>query len=244
MVGHELTIFDRSHSFASWTRIIFVEGLQSLPVSGDVPIDGRRARRDRNRQAVVDAAFALIVEGKGAPSAEAVAERAGVSVSSIFRNFDGLGDLQQQALDQFRERFSHLLDATPPRNADLDDRVAFFVRTRLDLYEQAGPLMSMARARAFEHDTLVEAVARNRATLADQTRACFGSEIDGLTPSDAADLVAVVDSLTSPEAYELMTRAHARNDTQIARAWKASLLTLITNDRDRGLTPIATGGQT
>ena len=209
-------------------------------MSGDVPIDGRRARRDRNRQAVVDAAFALIVEGKGAPSAEAVAERAGVSASSIFRNFDGLADLQEQALDQFRERFSHLLQATPSADADLDDRVTFFVRNRIDLYEQAGPLMSMARARAFEHDTLVEAVARNRATLADQARTCFGNEIDGLTPSDAADLIAVLDSLTSPEAFELMTRAHARTHQQIARAWEASLLALIDNCYIWGLTPDVT----
>jgi TetR/AcrR family transcriptional regulator of autoinduction and epiphytic fitness len=212
-------------------------------VSGDVPIDGRRARRDRNRQAVVDAAFALIVEGEGPPSTAAVADRAGVSVSSIFRNFDGLADLQEQALGQFRERFAHLLSATPSADADLGDRVEFFVRNRLDLYEQAGPLMSMARARAFEHDTLVEAVARNRSTLADQTRACFGNEIDCLTPSDAADLIAVLDSLTSPEAFEVMTRAHARTHQQIARAWKSSLLALITHDRDRGLTPLAMRGR-
>jgi len=212
-------------------------------VSGDAPIDGRRARRDRNRQAVVDAAFALIVEGKGPPSAEAVAERAGVSESSIFRNFDGLADIQEQALDQFRERFSHLLLATPSADATLDERIAFFVGNRIDLYVQAGPLMSMARARAFEHDTFVEAVARNRSTLADQTRACFGREIDVLTPSDAADLVAVIDSLTSPEAFELMTRAHARTHQQTARAWQAGLLALITHDRDWGQTPIAAEGE-
>ena len=114
---------------------------------------------------------------------------------------------------------------------------------RIDLYVQAGPLMSMARARAFEHDTFVEAVARNRSTLADQTRACFSPEIDRLTPSDAADLVAVIDSLTSPEAFELMTRAHARTHQQTARAWDTSLLALITHDRDWGLTPSATEGE-
>lgn len=205
----------------------------------DGAIDGRHARRQRSREAVVAAAFALIVEGKGPPSAEAVAERAGVSVSSIFRNFDGLADLQEQALDQFRERFSHLLLATPSADADIHERIAFFVRTRLDLYEQAGSLMSMARARAFEHDVFVEAVARNRSTLADQTRAFFGSEIDGLTPSEAAGLIAVLDSLTSPEAFELMTKAHARTPQQIARAWATSLLALTTY-YNRGLTPVVT----
>ncbi len=49
----------------------------------------------------------LILEGKAPPSAQDVAERAGVSVSSVFRNFDGLADLQRRALDQFQSRYSH-----------------------------------------------------------------------------------------------------------------------------------------
>ena len=200
-------------------------------VSGDVPVDGRRARRDRNRKAVIEAAFALIAAGKGPPSAEDVAERAGVSVSSVFRNFDGLVDLQQQALELFSERYSHLISATPPPDDDLDVRIAFFVRNRLDLYEEAHPLMALARARAFDHDALAEAVARNRSLLAEQTRTCLVPEMAERTPSGAADLVAIVDSLTSPEAFELMTRTHARTRTQIAAAWTGALHTLLTDQR-------------
>jgi AcrR family transcriptional regulator len=211
-------------------------------VQGDAPIDGRRARRDRSRKAIVDAAFELILDGKGQLSAEDVAERAGVSASSIFRNFDGLADLQQQALDQFRDRFSHLLGATPPLDADLDARIAFFVRNRLDLYEQAHPLMSMARARAVDHDVLVDAVARNRATLADQARACFDPELAPLEPSEAADVVAIIDSLTSPEGFELMTRTHARSRKRIATAWIAALHALIETRYAGGLTPGVTQG--
>jgi len=216
--------------------------LQSPSVQGDTPIDGRRARRDRSRKAVVDAAFELILEGKGQLSTDDVAERAGVSASSIFRNFDGLADLQQQALEQFRDRYSHLLGATPSPHADLDDRIAFFVRNRVDLYHQAHPLMSMARARAFDHDVLVEAVARNRAILAEQTRACFDPELATLEPSQAADLVAIVDSLTSPEGFELMTRTHARSRKRVAVAWIAALHALVTADYIAGLTPDVTGG--
>ncbi|HYN31522.1 MAG TPA: TetR/AcrR family transcriptional regulator [Ilumatobacteraceae bacterium] len=205
--------------------------------SGTHPIDGRRARRQRSREAIVDAAFALILEGKGPPSAEDVAERAGVSVSSIFRNFDGLADIQQQAHQLFTERYSHLLLATPPLGSDLESRIAFFVRTRLDLYEQAGPLMAMARMRAFEDDTWREHIASNRSALTRQLRACFHQEFADLTPSDSADLVAVVDSLTSPEAFELTTRAHARTHKQISRAWATSLRALITCHK-RGLTPV------
>jgi TetR/AcrR family transcriptional regulator of autoinduction and epiphytic fitness len=214
--------------------------MEGGPIANE-PIDGRHARRQRSREAIVSAAFELILEGKGPPSAEDVAERAGVSVSSIFRNFEGLADIQQQAHQLFAERYSHLLLATPPPQSDLDTRIAFFVHTRLDLYEQAGPLMAMARMRAFEDDTWREHIASNRSALARQLRACFDPEIAELTPSDSADLVSVMDSITSPEAFELMTRAHARTRKQINRAWTTTLHTLITHDRNWGLTPIASG---
>ena len=156
-------------------------------------LDGRRARRERGRQAVVDAAFALILEGGIPPSAHDVADRAGVSVSSVFRNFDGLADLQGQALDRFRSRYAHFVAARPAPGADLDARIGFFVRHRIHLYEQAGPLLILARMRAVDHATMKEAVAGNRAALAAQTRECFRAEIAGRTTTDAADLISLLD---------------------------------------------------
>ena len=117
-----------------------------------------------------------------------MADRAGVSVSSVFRNFDGLADLQRQALDQFHSRYSHFASARPAPGADLVSRIGFFVRTRVGLYEQAGQLLMLARFRALDHETMAEAVAYNRAALAAQTRECFRAEIAGRTVADASDL--------------------------------------------------------
>ncbi len=189
--------------------------------------DGRRARRERGRQAVVDAAFALILEDGIPPSAHDVAERAGVSVSSVFRNFDGLADLQGQALDRFRSRYAHFVAARPAPGADLDSRIGFFVRHRIHLYEQAGPLLMLARMRAVDHATMTEAVAGNRAALAAQTRECFRAEIAGRTTTDASDLVSLLDALTSPESFDLMTRTHGRSARQITRSWRVALQELI-----------------
>jgi len=190
--------------------------------------DGRRARRQRSRIAIIDAAFSLILDGKAQPSTEQIAERAGVSVSSIFRNFDGLDDMQQRVLDRFREHYAHLLLATPPEDSGVDDRIAFFVRLRLDLYEQAGPLLMTARMRALHDDTWIEPIHRNRSLLAAQTRACLAPEISERTPSAAADLVALVDSIMSPEVYDLMTKFHARSRRQLSSSWTAALRSVIT----------------
>ncbi len=190
------------------------------------PIDGRHARRQRNREAVIEAVFALVSEGKVPPSADDVAARAGVSVSSIFRNFDGLHDLQRQALERSQANFAHLFvvaDADEQRSV----RVRSHVRTRIELLEAASGLLRIGRSRALDHEPLVEGLARLRGRLADQTRQRFAAEIDQLGPAEAANLVALIDATTSPEAFDLMCAAHSRTSRQISKTWIGALDALL-----------------
>lgn len=194
-------------------------------------IDGRRARRERGRSAVIDAVFELAEEGKIPVTAELVADRSGVSVASIFRYFDGLDDLQLQTYRRFRERFAPLLGAigAGPRA----DRIAALVQSRLDLYEQAGPMMALGRLRALEHAPLLEASAETKAALADQVRTTFEPETRGTSPGRVAELVAVIDAFTSVEAWDVMRKTHARSRSQIATSWRHGLEALIdTWERD------------
>jgi AcrR family transcriptional regulator len=195
------------------------------PTNAALPIDGRRARRERGRTAVIDAVFELADEGKIPVTADLVAERSGVSVASIFRYFDGLDDLQLQTYRRFRERFAPLLGSVGagPRA----DRIAALVEARLDLYEQAGPMMAMGRLRALEHAPLLEASAETKAALADQVRATFEPETRGSSPGRVAELVAVIDALTSVEAWDVMRKTHARSGSQIATTWRRSIDALI-----------------
>ncbi len=198
-------------------------------------IDGRRARRERSRAAVIDAVFVLVRHGKVPPTAEDVAEQAGVSVSSIFRNFDGLDDMQREAFDVFRERYVHLFDAMVDTDAPRSERVAKHVRARLDLLTVAGPMMQIARQRALDYQPIAEGVGRGRSQLSDQARAHFASEAAQLSPAGAANLLAVIDAMTSPEAYEVLQAAHGRSDRQISRSWNCSLTAIL--DRWPGLQP-------
>lgn len=186
------------------------------------PVDGRRARRERNRELVIDAMYSLVREGKVPPSVEDVAARAEVSVSSVFRNFDGLADLQRHALDRFEPEFSHLF-VVDDAGADREQRIRSHVKARLELIQEAGGLLRVARARALDHDVMVEGVANLRQRFATQTRQRFASEIKLLTPSAGSNLVAVVDATTSPEAFEVMSAAHARSHRQISTTWTAAL---------------------
>jgi AcrR family transcriptional regulator len=94
-------------------------------------VDGRRARRERGRVAVVDAMVDLIQEGVVPPGADAVAERAGVSVASVFRYFDGLADLQEAAMVRYFERYRERFEVPGLGEGDLDERIERLVRARL-----------------------------------------------------------------------------------------------------------------
>ncbi len=189
------------------------------------PVDGRRARRERGRAAVIDAVFELAEEGKVPVTAELIAERSGVSVASIFRYFDGLNDLQLQTYRRFRERFAPLVQAVD--HGPRADRIAVLVDSRLNLYDRAGAMMALGRLRALEHAPLLEASSETRAALATQVRAALEPETRGSTPGRVAELVAVIDAFTSVEAWDVMRKTHARSQAQIAITWRRGVNALI-----------------
>ncbi len=193
-------------------------------------IDGRRARRERGRLAVIDAMLSLLQDGKVPVSADMVADRAGVSVASVFRYFDGLDDLQVQTFERFRERFEPLL--VVPAGATRSDRIAAFVGARLDLYEQAGAIMAVGRLRALEHEPMVAASAEMRALLARQVRSAFAPDVAQVHAG--TDLVAVIDALTSLESWDVMRKTHARTRRQIDTAWRRGIAAMITAQLDDG----------
>lgn len=190
-------------------------------------VDGRRARRERNRAAVVDAVFELITEGQGPATVEAIADRAGVSISSIFRYFEGLDDLHQQAIEHHFARVTPLFAIPDMGQGDQPRRSTLFVDARLDLYAAIAPVARVARARALDVPRIAESLAAARALLAAQVRTHFGPEVTALTPARGDDLVALLDALTSFESWDLLVTTHGRTRAQVRRAWLTALGALL-----------------
>jgi AcrR family transcriptional regulator len=186
-------------------------------------LDGRHARRERGRAAVVGAVFTLLQEGLYPPPVEAIAERAGVSASSVFRYFDSLDDLQHQTIQRYFERFAPLFIIPGLGQGLLDERIAILVDARLDLYEAIGPLARLARARALDTLRLARTLAETRTMLAGQVREHFAAELATRSPASGDDLVALIDCLTSFEAWDLLRTAHDRSRSQIRRVWVTGL---------------------
>ena len=189
----------------------------------DVPIDGRSARRERGRLAVIDAVFDLIKEGQIPPDVNELAERSSVSVASIFRYFDGLEDIQLQSMARFKERFLPLFRIDESASRSTDQRIEMYVDSRLAMLAEVGSVVALARLRAMENTRFDQAYDTIRMMLADQVRELFATELSTLAPTGQASLVAIVDSLASPQAWDVMCRSHNQTAPQIRAAWIATL---------------------
>ncbi|HYC55344.1 MAG TPA: TetR/AcrR family transcriptional regulator [Candidatus Binatia bacterium] len=106
-------------------------------------LDGRRARSLKTRHAIVDATIALLESGDLKPTAASVAERAGLSVRSIFQHFTDLEDLFVAVSDRQANRVADLYAGTE-YEGDLESRLASFVSYRSRLFETVAPVRRAA----------------------------------------------------------------------------------------------------
>jgi AcrR family transcriptional regulator len=107
------------------------------------PIDGRVLRGERNRQAVVDAFLSLVQEGAVAPTAQAVAERAGVSARSVFHHFQDMESLLASAAEAHVRQFLPMMEPLASDGPFAARRDAF-VAQRAKLAEKVLPVFRAA----------------------------------------------------------------------------------------------------
>ena len=111
--------------------------------------DGRAARGQRTREAIVEAFLSLIEEGVVRPSMEEVAARAGVSRRAIFHHFgpDALAgtreSLPSAAWDRQAERIAAIVQHLPD-SGPLDARLDAFVAQRARVLEFVTPVRRAA----------------------------------------------------------------------------------------------------
>ncbi len=187
--------------------------------SGGEATDGRRARRERNREAVVDALLGFYRGGVLQPSTDQIAERAGISARSLFRYFDDVDDLCRVAISHQIRHVGDLFFVDVDADLGLSERAASFVAQRLDLYEAMSWVGVIARTREPFQPLIAAELRQARAILRRQLREVFAAELDVLARDDPAEVdrrVAAADVLCSFEAYRLLLDDHGLDRPAIA----------------------------
>jgi len=189
-------------------------------------IDGRSARRERNRQAVVEAVLELMDEGSLDPSVEEITTRSGVSQRSIFRYFDGLDDLRRAVIHQHFSRVEPMLAVSSVNDGPFETRARKFVNARLKLYDVSPNPTRVARTKAPYAPLLADDLMHFREVLDDQVYQTFSEELSERTNADATDIAILVGALVSFDSWEQMVAVHGRSTTQIRRGWMRGISAL------------------
>jgi AcrR family transcriptional regulator len=108
------------------------------------PADGRTARSHRTRRAIIDAMRTLHAEGDLRPTALRIAERAGVSLRTVWQQFEDREALLVEAVRRDRDILRSLLDQIDP-GRPLAMRVDAFVGQRARVLEEMTPTWRAAR---------------------------------------------------------------------------------------------------
>ena len=131
---------------------------------GDKKPDGRLLRTERSRQLIIDALHDLVNEGVLQPTAQTVAERAGVGIRTVFRHFADMETLFATMDVQLRSGYEGMF-LGGDRAGTLDERIQHAIERRAAAFERQSPLILSTRAQMWRSPVLQKNYARNQRGL-------------------------------------------------------------------------------
>lgn len=116
-------------------------------------VDGRRARSERSKQAIIDATLTLMEEGILIPTAQQISDKAGVGIRSFFRHFDDMETLFATIDDSTRDT-NVALFAGGDRDGSLEERILHAIEQHGEGYEDRRNMILSTAAQLWRSETL------------------------------------------------------------------------------------------
>jgi TetR/AcrR family transcriptional regulator, regulator of autoinduction and epiphytic fitness len=191
--------------------------------------DGRTVRAERTRRALVDALLALLDEGVLRPTAERIAERAGVSERSLFQHFP---DREQLFEAVARQQYERVVPTLQPVDASLPltDRIDAFVEQRARLYELSKGVRRAALLLEPDSGAVAGWLATARKAGAADVERVFRAELERVPDAERPALRAALVSASAWTAWECY-RFHEGIGVGRARAAMRATISALLADR-------------
>jgi AcrR family transcriptional regulator len=173
-----------------------------MAASTPTALDGRTARRERNRVAVLDAVLDLFSEGDLDPSPEAVARRSGVSLRSVYRYVSNREELARAAIARHQEKMADRFVIEGLGEGTFAARVERFVDARLALHDAIAATHFAARMRAPTSPVIARQLETGRRRMRAQLDEHFAPELERMPPARRRNLAAAADALTQLEGID------------------------------------------
>ncbi len=190
------------------------------------PTDGRTLRSLRTRDAIVDATIGLVEEGDLRPTAPRVAERAGVSVRSVFQHFDDLETLHAAVAERLVERVAQLVVPIDPA-LPFDERLQQLVRQRSQLLDAVTPIRRAAAVHGPFSSEIRARLRDGQAFLRQEVETVFAPEL-AAAGDDGAEVLDAVDLALSWAVWEGLRAGLGRSPDAAGRVVRRTVAQLLT----------------
>lgn len=206
-----------------------VEGGAEAVAAVDPHVDGRTARAQRTRAAIVDACVALVNAGDPRPTAPRIAEGAGVSVRSVFQHFDDLETLFAMVAERAVDGLADLVQPVDP-SLPFPDRLARFVSQRADLLEALTPIRRAAAVHAPSSPAIRSRLEDGHALLRAELKAVFGPEISALPRSRRRPTLDMLDVAATWSSWDVLRTLEGRSIEEAAEVVSGLIRAILVAD--------------
>jgi AcrR family transcriptional regulator len=204
-----------------------------MPLAAADALDGRQSRTARSRLAICEACLDLVQEGALQPSAEEIAERAGLSRRSIFNHFADLAELYDAVAEAAIQRCAPLLKEISDWEP-VERRVEQLVQARSKFLEATAPFTRALTAQALVGPAEDQA----RRLSADALRLqhqdverLFRREVAGLLSAERAEVLEALSAAMAPLLWEHLRRSRGNSMSRSRGVMKRSLMSILRDVR-------------
>lgn len=181
--------------------------------SDTISSDGRSLRRERNRDAVLDAVIASFEDGDADPSIDAIAHRAGVSNRSIYRYFEHRDQMIRAAVGHAMRAILPTIRLRDVAVGSFAQRVERFVDHQLRSHQRLVPVTQAAKLAAVNEPIVEEEFEAGRLILRRTLLAHFDEEFQPLPPDERARVLIAVELGFQFDSLEFIaTATQGRSD--------------------------------
>jgi len=190
-------------------------------------IDGRIARSQRTREAVVDALLEILNEGDLQPTAQRIAQRANVSLRLVFHHFEDLETIYAEVQRRQIERTAPMLHPAISSNSPLNKRIIEMVAQRTRILEFVSPVRRHAVLRAPFAPTIAKLLAGARELARDQIAEVFERELSAMPAAERRDVLNALAVAMSWESWEFMRRQQGQSEADARRVMERTVRALL-----------------
>lgn len=181
-------------------------------------IDGRRLRSARTKQLIVEAYIDLLRKDPSIPTAAQIAERAGVSVRSVFERFSDLHELRVAATDHTFSQAAALATAADSEG-DRATRLKNHVERRGAICEAWLPLWRAMMVNKGESVELNRRVLLMRQAIIKRIEMMYRPELSTLPDEKQRHLLIVLESLIDFESWARMREDNGLTFAEACEVW-------------------------